>query len=114
MAGPPTGTVTFLFTDIEGSTKLWERDAEAMKAALVRHDAILREAIEDKGGFVFKTVGDAFCCAFPTAPDAVKAALSAQRSLRTEEWSEGCTIRARMALHMGTVEVRGGDYYGPP
>jgi class 3 adenylate cyclase len=114
MADLPTGTVTFLFTDIEGSTKLWERDAEAMKAALVRHDEILREAIEDKGGFVFKTVGDAFCCAFPTAPDAIKAALSAQRSLCTEEWNEGCTIRARMALHTGTVEARGGDYYGPP
>ena len=64
VASPPTGTVTFLFTDIEGSTKLWERHPEAMQAALARHDEILRGAIEQRGGYVFKTVGDAFCCAF--------------------------------------------------
>jgi class 3 adenylate cyclase len=81
---PPTGTVTFLFTDIEGSTRLWERSPEAMQAALARHDEILRQAIEERGGYVFKTVGDAFCCAFPTATDALKAALSAQRTLFAE------------------------------
>ena len=75
MASPPTGTVTFLFTDIEGSTKLWEHDSPAMQAALARHDEFLRRAIEEHGGYVFKTVGDAFCCAFPTAPDALEAAL---------------------------------------
>ena len=78
VASPPTGTVTFLFTDIEGSTKLWEDDAPAMQAALVRHDEILRGAIEERGGFVFKTVGDAFCCAFWTATDALDAALERQ------------------------------------
>ncbi len=83
MASPPTGTVTFLFTDIEGSTKLWEHNAPAMQASLARHDVLLRLAIEEKGGYVFKTVGDAFCCAFPTAPDALEAALDAQRSLLT-------------------------------
>ncbi len=83
MASPPTGTVTFLFTDIEGSTKLWEHNAPAMQASLARHDELLRLAIEEKGGYVFKTVGDAFCCAFPTAPDALEAALDAQRSLLT-------------------------------
>jgi class 3 adenylate cyclase len=114
MAGPPTGTLTFLFTDIEGSTRLWERDAEAMQAALTGHDEIPQSAIEEHGGHVFKTVGDAFCTAFPTAPDAVEAALAAQRGLYTEEWNENYTIRARMALHTGTAEARGGDYFGPP
>ena len=79
MASPPTGTVTFLFTDIEGSTRLWEHEAPAMQAALARHDEILRRAIEEHGGYVFKTVGDAFCAAFPTAPDALEAALEIQR-----------------------------------
>ena len=64
---PPTGTVAILFTDIEGSTKLWERHPEAMQTALARHDEILRGATQQHGGYVFKTVGDAFCCAFPTA-----------------------------------------------
>ena len=113
MAGLPTGTVTFLFTDIEGSTRLWERDASAMRVALVRHDEILKEAIETNGGSVFKTIGDAFCAAFSSAPEALGAAISAQRALHDEEWDEGATIRVRVALHTGAVEVRGGDYFGP-
>ena len=84
MADLPTGTVTFLFTDIEGSTKLWEHSPESMRAALTRHDAILREAIEGQGGFVFKMVGDAFCAAFPTALEALGSALAAQRALFSE------------------------------
>ena len=80
MTGPPTGTVTFLFTDIEGSTKMWERHPEAMRSALSRHDDILRETIEERGGYVFKTVGDGFCAAFPTAHEATEAALGAQRA----------------------------------
>ena len=67
MAGPPTGTVTFLFTDIEGSTKMWERNPEAMQGTLSHHDEILREAIEERGGYVFKTVGDAFCAVLALA-----------------------------------------------
>ena len=78
MASPPTGTVTFLFTDIEGSTKLWERDAEAMQEALARHDDILHGVIKEHDGYVFKTV-DAFCCAFSTATNALEASLEAQR-----------------------------------
>src|SRR5712691_6570302 len=70
MADLPTGTVTFLFTDIEGSTRLWEQHPEAMRAALARHDALLRQAIEARGGHVFKTMGDQFCAAFAGAPDA--------------------------------------------
>jgi predicted ATPase/class 3 adenylate cyclase len=113
VSSPPTGTVTFFFTDIQGSTRLWERDARRMQAALARHDGILQSAIEVNGGHVFKTVGDAFCAAFPTAADALDAALSAQRALFSEGWYEGFVIKARMALHTGTVEERGGDYFGP-
>ena len=115
MADLPTGTVTFLFTDIEGSTKLWEQSPESMRGALARHDAILREAIEGHGGFVFKTVGDAFCAAFPTALDALGSALAAQRALSSEAWGEEIgALRARMALHTGATEERDGDYFGPP
>jgi predicted ATPase/class 3 adenylate cyclase len=113
MASLPTGTVTFLFTDIEGSTRLWERDASAMKSALARHDEIVRSAIEEREGHVFKTLGDAFCASFSSAPEALGAAISAQRALHDEEWGEGGVIRVRMALHTGAVEEQGGDYFGP-
>jgi len=73
----PTGTLTFLFTDIEGSTRLWEAHPDAMHQAVARHDTLVRQNIEARGGFVFKTVGDAFCAAFGTAPDALAAALGA-------------------------------------
>src|SRR5215216_7500921 len=81
MADLPTGTVTFLFTDVEGSTNLWERYPLAMQAAIARHDEILREVMDASDGFVFKTVGDAFCVAFSSAPYALEAALAAQRAL---------------------------------
>ena len=113
MPSPPTGTVTFLFTDIEGSTKLWEQNAQAMQIALARHDEVLRSAIEANGDLVFKTVGDAFCAAFSSAPEALDAAISAQRALHDEEWEEGATIRVRVALHTGAVNEQGGDYFGP-
>ena len=114
MASPPTGTVTFLFTDIEGSTKLWEDNAPAMQAALAHHDELLRWVVEERGGYVFKTVGDAFCCAFPTAPDALEAALEVQRKLFSSEWEQIGTLRVRMALHVGAAQERGGDYFGSP
>jgi class 3 adenylate cyclase len=114
MPSPPTGTVTFLFTDIEGSTKMWERERTTMSEALALHDRILRDAVEERGGYVFKTVGDAFCCAFPTTPDALEAALEAQRTLLSSEWQETGPLRVRMALHMGVAEERDGDYFGPP
>src|ERR671910_2145178 len=115
MADQPTGTVTLLFTDIEGSTKLWERSPRGMQVALTRHDALLWETIEEHGGFVFKTVGDAFCAVFPTALGALEAALAAQRSLFSEAWGEEIgALRARMALHTGTTHERDGDYFGPP
>ncbi len=114
MSGQPTGTVTFLFTDIEGSTKLWEHAASAMHTALARHDEILRDTVKSHGGYVFKEVGDAFCCAFASAPEAVGAALAAQRALVEEPWGETEPLRVRMAIHTGVAEERGGDYFGPP
>src|SRR5215204_5303846 len=114
MASPPTGTVTFVFTDIEGSTGMWERSPQAMQAALARHDEILRSAIEEHAGYVFKTVGDAFCAAFPTAPNAVDAALSVERALFAAEWDESEPLRVRIALHTGAAEEQDGDYFGPP
>jgi predicted ATPase/class 3 adenylate cyclase/Tfp pilus assembly protein PilF len=114
VVSPPTGTLTFLFTDIEGSTRLWEHDAQAMQAALSRHDELLRRAIQERGGYVFKTVGDAFCAVFPTAPDALEAALEIQRRLLSSEWERIGTFRVRMALHTGAAEERDGDYFGPP
>src|SRR5215211_4869243 len=115
MVAPPTGTVTFLFTDIEGSSRMWEKSPQTMRSALGRHDEILRSAIGAHGGYVFKTVGDAFCAAFPTAPEALEVALSAQRPLFAEEWpNERGELRVRMSLHTGAAEARGGDYFGPP
>ncbi len=112
MPAPPIGTITFVFTDIEGSSQRWERYPEAMALALAKHDTILREAFESRGGLVFKTVGDAFCVAFDTAQSALNAALEAQRLLRIETWDEVGDLRVRMALHTGAAEFRDGDYFG--
>ena len=109
----PSGTVTFLFTDIEGSTTRWEHQPEAMRAALARHDALLLAAIVDHGGYVVKTMGDAFHAAFSRACDALAAALDAQRQLQAEPWGEIGPLRVRMSLHTGEAEERDGDYYGP-
>jgi predicted ATPase/class 3 adenylate cyclase len=123
-ASLPRGTVTFLFTDIAGSTQLWEHHPQAMGAVIARHEALLREAVTAAGGVVFKTIGDAFCAAFARAPDALAAALDAQRALLAESWSHAQStiynlqsaidLRVRMALHTGVVEERGGDYVGLP
>jgi predicted ATPase/class 3 adenylate cyclase len=109
----PSGTVTLLFTDIEGSTRLWETQPDAMAVALGRHDVLMRGSIEGAGGFVFKTVGDAFCAAFSTAGDALAAATAAQRALAAERWPEPVVVRVRMGLHTGACEERDGDYFGP-
>src|SRR5215217_3459708 len=110
----PSGTVTFLFTDIEGSTALWEQDQAAMATAVERHHTLLRTAIETHHGVLFKTVGDAIQAAFPTAPDAVAAALDAQWSLATERWSvvDGA-LAVRMAVHTVAAEPHDGDYLAP-
>src|SRR5690348_14034231 len=109
----PTGTVTFLFSDIEGSTKRWEAHRDAMKAAVARHDEIVRGAIVGNGGYVFKTVGDAFCAAFPTAPSAVRAAVDLQRGLAAEDFSAVEGVRVRIGLHTGYADERDADYFGP-
>ncbi len=109
----PSGTVTLLFTDIEGSTRLWEAEPEPMTAALRRHDAIVRSAVEGATGYVFKTVGDAFCAAFSTPQAAALAALTAQRGLADEQWPTSRPIRVRMGLHTGACEERDRDYFGP-
>ncbi|HLE26902.1 MAG TPA: tetratricopeptide repeat protein [Anaerolineales bacterium] len=108
----PTGTVTFLFTDIEGSTHLWEQYPEWMPRAFARHEAILREAVAAHGGYAYKMIGDAFQVAFATAPAALAAACAAQRALHAEAWGE-TPLRVRMALHTGVAEERGDDYVGP-
>ena len=110
--GRPTGTVSFLFTDIEGSTPLWEHHPHAMRAALDRHDAILRAAIDAHGGFVFSTAGDAFSVAFHTPGEAVGAALDGQRALQAEPWPDDAPVRVRMGVHLGTAQERDGDYFG--
>jgi predicted ATPase/class 3 adenylate cyclase len=110
---PDTRTITLLFTDIEGSTRLWERFPEAMKGSLRRHDAILREAIESAGGAVVKTTGDGMMAVFERASDAAAAALETQRGLAAEAWVETGALLVRMGLHAGEAEVRGGDYFGP-
>ncbi|MDQ2817260.1 MAG: adenylate/guanylate cyclase domain-containing protein, partial [Candidatus Eremiobacteraeota bacterium] len=109
----PSGTITFLFSDIEGSTQRWERHREAMQTALRRHDDLIRAAIVAHGGYVFKTVGDAFCAAFSTAPDAIHAALNSQRTLSHEDFSATEGLVVRMAVHAGHADERDGDYFGP-
>jgi predicted ATPase/class 3 adenylate cyclase len=108
----PSGTVTFLFTDLEGSTRLWEEHPDAMKPALARHDELVRTAIDAHDGSVVKTTGDGFHAAFATAHDAIDAAIDAQRRLAGEQWDGTGPLRVRMGLHTCEAEVRDGDYYG--
>ena len=113
MVDRPSGTASFLFTDVEGSTRLWQTHPEAMTEALARHDAILRAAINDVGGYVFSTAGDAFAAAFARAGAAVQAATAAQRTLQAEQWPGGISLRVRMGIHTGEAVERDGDYFGP-
>jgi predicted ATPase/class 3 adenylate cyclase/tetratricopeptide (TPR) repeat protein len=110
----PTGTVTFLFTDIEGSSAIWERHPEAMKSAMARHDALLRAAVEGAGGVVVKTTGDGCYAVFETATEAASASLAIQRAFRDEPWVEAGVdpLRLRVGLNTGEAELRDGDYHG--
>jgi predicted ATPase/class 3 adenylate cyclase len=110
----PGGTITFLCTDIAGSSQLWEQHPEAMRLALARHDTILRETIAAHEGIVFKSGGDGVYAAFRRVPDALAAAVAAQQALLAEPWGETGPLHVRMALHMGVAEERDGDYFGPP
>jgi predicted ATPase/class 3 adenylate cyclase len=109
----PTGTVTFLFTDIEGSTRLWEGYPAPMQAALARHDVLLRETIETHGGHVIKTTGDGLHAVFTRATEGVMATLACQQALAGEPWTGlPGPLRVRMGLHTGEAELRDGDYFG--
>ena len=120
----PTGTVTFLFTDIEGSTTLWEESPVAMRAALAHHDALLRSAIESSDGCIVKSTGDGVHAVFAAAADALAACLTAQRGLyapaagvsgpetAASKTQPPIALKVRMGLHTGTAELRNGDYFG--
>jgi class 3 adenylate cyclase/predicted ATPase/Tfp pilus assembly protein PilF len=120
----PTGSVTFLFTDIEGSTTLWEQRPDAMRVALARHDALLRQAIASSCGWIVKTTGDGVVAVFATAADALAACLAVQRALQAPQTADSkpepapsdtrgpLTLKVRMGLHTGEAELRDGDYFG--
>ena len=112
-AGVSSALSTFLFTDIEGSTRLWEEHADGMGAALAEHDRILRASVDAHGGTVIKTTGDGILAVFADPIAAVDAALAGQRGLRDATWGETGPLRVRMALHAGAAETRDGDYFGP-
>lgn len=111
MGSLPSGTVTFLFTDIEGSTKIAQEHPDLWESLRERHHSILREAVEANHGYIFQIIGDAFCVAFHTAHDGLCAAVEAQEKLKTENWGEA-PIKVRMGLHTGAAEFHGTDYRG--
>src|ERR1700688_2354682 len=102
-AAAPSGVVTFLFTDVEGSTRRWETDADGMRVAVAAHDEVLRAAIEAHGGWLFKHTGDGVCAAFASPRSAVDAAVAAQKALE---------LPVRMGVATGEAELRDGDYFG--
>ena len=109
-----TDDTTLLFTDIEGSTRLWERETERMSVALARHDAMARTAVEDHGGIIVKMTGDGFLAAFGDALDGLNACLSLQHALEDSTKTNGIPLRIRCGMHQGPVEHRDNDYFGPP
>ena len=113
MVAGPTGTVTFLFTDIEASTELWETHPDEMRVAVEAHDELLRATVAAHGGHVFSTGGDGFAVAFARARDACLAAVEAQRRLDVVDWPDHAHIGVRMGIHTGEVVERDGDYFGP-
>jgi predicted ATPase/class 3 adenylate cyclase len=112
MAELPSGTVTFLFTDVEGSSRMWEQHSEAMQVALARHDTLVREGIEQHGGHVVKMTGDGAHAAFATAEAAIVAAIATQNALEDAKWDVTGPLRVRMGLHSGAAMLRDGDYFG--
>src|SRR5262245_5136900 len=107
----PSGTVTFLFSDIEGSTKLAREHPEVWEIARARHHAILKEAMEANHGYVFQIIGDAFCVAFHTASDGLNAAIDAQHRLQSEKWGK-TPIKVRMGIHTGEAKAHENEYQG--
>ena len=109
---PASTILTFLFTDLEGSTRLWQQFPETMKTALARHDEIVRTAVEGSNGLVVKTTGDGFYAAFTSPLNGLQACIQAQQSLAEEDWGEIGPLRVRMGLHTGEALQRGDDYFG--
>lgn len=112
-APAPSGAVTFLFTDMEGSTALWNDNPSAMSEAQARHDDILGRHLEAHSGYVFSVGGDGYGAAFARATDALDAAVGIQLDLGAEPWPDGATVRVRMGIHTGEAEERAGNYFGP-
>src|SRR6476619_5832139 len=110
----PTGTVTFVFSDIEGSTQRWEQHPEPMRVALARHDQLIETLVEQHAGVVVRPrgEGDSRFAVFPRASDAVAAAAAVRQALHQEPWPADTPLRVRMALHTGEADLREGDYYG--
>jgi predicted ATPase/class 3 adenylate cyclase len=104
-AQPPSGTVTFLLTDLEGSTRLWEQDAIAMKAAMVRHDEILEKTITANGGFIFSRMGDGMAVAFSSAGNAISSAVSIKNALAEEDWRTATPLKARIGIHTAEAVI---------
>jgi len=107
----PSGTVTFLFTDIEGSTKLAQQYPDKWEGLRERHHAILQAAMDVHNGYIFQIIGDAFCAAFHTASDGLNAAIESQRNLQCEDWGD-TPVKVRMGLHTGTAELYDAEYRG--
>ena len=104
--------LVFLFTDLEGSTRLWQQYPEAMKSVLARHDDIIRTAVEEAGGQIVKSTGDGVHAVFSSAERGLRACIAAQKHLQQEAWPETGTLHVRMGMHMGEAQERGGDYFG--
>ena len=113
-SGLPTGTVTFGFTDVEDSTRLWATHRDTTTAAMARHDELVRAAVQRHGGYVFATGGDSFGAAFHRASDAVAWAIELQATTAREAWPGGVALRLRIGLHTGETQERGKGYFGPP
>lgn len=108
----PAGIITFLFTDVEGSSRLWEEDAVATAQSVEVHDALVRRIVDASGGYIFGWAGDHFRAAFQDAQAAVDAAVSIQNELARTDWRSGPALRVRMGLHRGNATRRGHDYFG--
>ncbi len=116
MAGLPVGTLTFLLTDLEGSTQAWEAGQEAMREAMVQHDALVYGAVAERSGEMVETgrEGDSVLAVFKRATDAAACALDIQRRFESASWPEMLRMKVRIALHSGEAELRGGHYFGRP
>ena len=109
---PPEGTITFLFTDLEGSTERWESHPDAMRDAVAAHDEMLRGIFERHAGYVFTTAGDSFAVAFARAGDAARAARAVQREMTNSVFDAVGELLVRIGIHTGSAELRDGDYFG--